>query len=137
MRVALIPAKGGSIRIPGKNIRSFFGKPIIGYSIETAIASGLFDRICVSSDNQEVAEVARSFGAEVLMRPETLAQVGTQEVAKYALEQLSTKEAIPRHACVIYATSPLLTVEDLKSGWNAMHAHLSVLRHERRHRAPA
>lgn len=120
MRVALIPARGGSVRIPRKNIRPFYGKPIIAYSIECAKQSGLFDRICVSTDDQEIAEVAQTYGAEVLMRPETLAQVGTQEVAAYAIQQLATKDAIPNRACVIYATSPLLLPDDLKDGLCAL-----------------
>ena len=65
MRLALIPARGGSKRIPGKNIRSFCGKPILAYSIQTAQASGLFDRILVSTDSADIAEVARQYGAEV------------------------------------------------------------------------
>lgn len=65
MKIAIIPARGGSKRIPGKNIRNFLGKPIIGYSIEGALQSGLFDRVIVTTDSEKVAETASSFGAEI------------------------------------------------------------------------
>ena len=65
MKIAVIPARGGSKRIPGKNIRPFAGKPIIGWSIDAARESGLFDRIIVSTDCSEIAEVAIEYGAEV------------------------------------------------------------------------
>jgi N-acylneuraminate cytidylyltransferase len=63
--IAIIPARGGSKRIPKKNIKDFFGKPLIAYSIEVAIASKLFDKIIVTTDDDEIAEIARSYGAEV------------------------------------------------------------------------
>src|SRR3990167_6990708 len=63
--LAVIPARGGSKRIPGKNIRSFFGKPMIAYSIQVAIDSGVFDSIIVSTDDEEIAAVARHYGADV------------------------------------------------------------------------
>ena len=76
MKVAVIPARGGSKRIPRKNIRDFAGKPIIAYSIDCAKQSGLFDRIIVSTDDEEIADVARDFGAEVpFLRPPDLADV--------------------------------------------------------------
>src|SRR5580704_4424133 len=91
MRVAVIPARGGSKRIPRKNIRSFQGKPIIGYSIECALRSGLFGRVIVSTDDSRIAEVARDFGAEVpFVRPAALADdhAGTIEVIANAVEWL-------------------------------------------------
>ena len=73
MPVAIIPARGGSKRIPRKNIREFFGKPMIAWSIEAAISSGCFDEVIVSTDDQEIAEVAKEWGAEVpFMRPAQL-----------------------------------------------------------------
>ena len=73
MNVAIIPARGGSKRIPRKNIKEFCGKPMIAWSIEAAQKSGVFDRIIVSTDDEEIAEVARKYGAEVpFMRPEEL-----------------------------------------------------------------
>lgn len=124
MNVAIIPARGGSKRIPRKNIRPFHGKPIIAYSIEAAKASGLFDRIVVSTDDTEIADVAIAHGAGLLPRPPELAddETGTQEVTRHALEWLTEQW---RHAgkvpgpfaCCIYATAPLLTADDLKRGY--------------------
>jgi N-acylneuraminate cytidylyltransferase len=114
--VAVIPARGGSTRIPGKNIKPFHGKPIIAYSIETAHSSGLFDRIIVSTDSDEIAQVARQYDAEVLMRPADMAHndVGTQAVMRYVLgEQLSLVSGL---ACCIYPTAPLMLEEDLFYG---------------------
>ena len=81
MNIAIIPARGGSKRIPGKNIKLFAGKPLIAYSINAAKASGLFDKIIISTDSEEVAEVAKSYGADVpFMRPQELSNdlVGTR-----------------------------------------------------------
>ena len=64
-KIAIITARGGSKRIPRKNIKEFCGKPILSYSIEAALSSGLFDRVMVSTDDEEIAQIARSFGAEV------------------------------------------------------------------------
>lgn len=108
--IAIIPARGGSTRILGKNNKSFHGKPIIQYSIDTAERTGLFDRIVVSSDDPVMAT-----DAEFLKRPDALAQneVGTQEVTRAALIQLGIADG---YACCIYATAPLMTVEDLRRG---------------------
>lgn len=105
MRVAIIPARGGSRRIPRKNIREFHGKPIIAYSIEAARAA-LFDQVWVSTEDQEIAEVAIAFKAHVLYRPLDLArdEVGTQEVMKNALAAMPGAEV----ACCIYPCAPLL-----------------------------
>lgn len=114
--VAIIPARGGSTRIPGKNIKDFHGKPIIAYSIETASSSGLFHRIIVSTDSDEIAQVARAYGAEVLMRSADMAHndVGTQAVMRYVLgEQLGLVSGL---ACCIYPTAPLMLEEDLLTG---------------------
>jgi N-acylneuraminate cytidylyltransferase len=114
--VAIIPARGGSTRIPKKNIRDFHGKPIIAYSIETARSSGLFDRVIVSTDSDEIAQVARQYGVEVLMRSDEMAQndVGTQAVMRYVLgEQLGLKDGF---AGCIYPTAPLMLEEDLFYG---------------------
>ena len=89
--VAIIPARGGSKRIPRKNIKDFHGKPLIAYSIEAALASGLFEKVLVSTDDDEIAEVARSYGAEVpFIRPKELSDdfTGTGEVVKHALTWL-------------------------------------------------
>jgi pseudaminic acid cytidylyltransferase len=116
MNVAIIPARGGSKRIPRKNIKHFFGKPLIAYSIETARESGLFGRIIVSTDDEEIGAVAAGFGAEILNRPKELADdfAGTTPVVAQALTcmDLDDVEAV----CCIYATAPFLHSEYLKIG---------------------
>lgn len=123
MRIAVIPARGGSKRIPRKNIKPFCGKPMIAWSIEAAMASGLFDHIVVSTDDPEIAEVAKQWGAEVpFMRPAELSDdyAGTTEVvahaAQWALKQGFALDAV----CCIYATAPLVQVDDLKRGLKAL-----------------
>lgn len=113
--IAIIPARGGSTRIPGKNWKEFHGKPIIQYSIETAQACGLFDRIIVSTDHPKIAEAADAAGAHVLWRPARLSvdQVGTQDVARAALQAFTDV----KYACCIYATAPLMTPDDLRMGF--------------------
>jgi N-acylneuraminate cytidylyltransferase len=116
-KYAFILARGGSKRIYMKNIRSFFGKPIIGYAIEAALECDLFDRVIVSTDSQEIAEVALKFGAEVPeLRPLHLStdSVPTIEVMSY----LTDRFQIRNHdlVCCIYATNPFLTSENIKLG---------------------
>lgn len=113
---AIIPARGGSQRIPRKNIKPFFGKPIICYSIETARASGLFNLILVSTDDDEIEEISLSAGAVVMRRKYDDGTQGTQEVAQKVLEQMPHVVT----ACVIYATCPLLTTRDLTVGLVAL-----------------
>lgn len=118
-KLAIIPARGGSKRIPRKNIRSFCGKPIIAYSIETAIDSGLFDRIIVSTDDDEIAEVASRYGAEVpFIRPTELADdfTGTNAIVKHAIEWYRDNGSDIEYTCCIYATAPLLQSDFLKQG---------------------
>ena len=89
MNLAVIPARGGSKRIPKKNIKEFFGKPIVAYSIETAIASKLFDRVIVSTDDKEIADTVIQYGAEVpFMRPADLSDdyIGTTPVVSHAVK---------------------------------------------------
>jgi len=123
MKIAVIPARGGSKRIPRKNIKSFGGKPMIAWSIEAAKASGLFERIIVSTDDVEIAEVAKEWGAEVpFMRPEELSNdyAGTTPVVahatQWALDQGFNLEAV----CCIYATAPFVQKDDLIQGWEAL-----------------
>jgi len=89
MNLCIIPARGGSKRIPKKNIKEFCGKPLIAYSIEVAKKSNLFDKIVVSTDSKEIAEVAKKYGAEVQMRPDELANdyVGLDKVIEYVLDK--------------------------------------------------
>lgn len=121
--IAIIPARGGSKRIPRKNIKDFCGKPMIAWSIEAAKASGLFDHIIVSTDDTEIAEVAKQWGAEVpFMRPAELSNdhVATTEVIAHAT-QWALGQGWPVSAvCCIYATAPFVQVEDLKRGWEAL-----------------
>jgi N-acylneuraminate cytidylyltransferase len=121
--IAVIPARGGSKRIPRKNIRDFCGKPMIAWSIDAARTSGLFDRIVVSTDDAEVAGVATAWGAEVpFVRPAALSDdfAGTTEViahaARWALEQRWQVATV----CCIYATAPLMQVDDLARGLSAL-----------------
>ncbi len=123
MKLAIIPARGGSKRIPRKNIRDFLGKPIIGYSIEAAQKCGLFDHIVVSTDDAEIADVARRFGAEVpFMRPAPLADdhTGTAAVVKHALQMLDKTAQPAEFACCIYATAPFVTPQDLQAGFELL-----------------
>lgn len=119
MRVAVIPARGGSKRIPRKNIREFAGKPIIAWSIDAAKESDLFDRIIVSTDDAEIAEVAKQWGAEVpFMRPAELSNdyAGTTEVVAHAIEYLCNQGTKLSAVCCIYATAPFIRQADLKQG---------------------
>jgi pseudaminic acid cytidylyltransferase len=119
MKIAVIPARGGSKRIPRKNIRPFAGKPIIGYSIEAALGCGLFDKVIVSTDDYEIAEVARGFGAEIpYLRPKPLADdyTGTNAVVKHALSWFKERDMAIKHACCIYATAPFVQADDLRKG---------------------
>lgn len=119
MRLAVIPARGGSKRIPRKNIRPFCGRPIIAWSIEAARASGCFDRVVVSTDDEEIVAVARAEGAEVpFMRPAELADdhTGTIAVVRHALEWQTVEGPAPEALCCIYATAPFVTADDLRHG---------------------
>lgn len=125
MKIAVIPARGGSKRIPRKNIKPFCGKPMIAWSIEAARLSGLFERIIVSTDDAEIAEVSKQWGAEVpFMRPKELSNdyAGTTPViahaTQWALDQGFDIEAV----CCIYATAPLVQTDDLKLGWDTLNS---------------
>ncbi len=123
MNVAVIPARGGSKRIPGKNIKNFAGKPIISYSIEAAKNSGLFDRIVVSTDSEEIANVAIKAGAEVpFARPEELSDdhVMTQFVLTHAIDWLNEHGPRIQYFCCIYPTAPLIDFKRLKSGYELL-----------------
>lgn len=123
MRVAVIPARGGSKRIPRKNIKEFCGLPMIAWPIRAAQASGLFERIIVSTDDAEIAEVARAWGAEIpFLRPPELSNdyAGTTEVIAHATRWISEQGAPISAVCCIYATAPLIQVDDLARGWQAL-----------------
>ena len=116
--VCVIPARGGSRRIPHKNIKNFMGKPIIAYSIEAAQLSGLFDKVYVSTDDEEIAKVAVQYHAVNLIRNPLLAhdEVGTLRVTQNAAAQLKLGQEDV--VCCLYATAPLMDVADLKRGYN-------------------
>lgn len=119
MKLAIIPARGGSKRIPRKNIKPFCGKPMIAWSIEAALESGCFDRIIVSTDDDGIAEVARQYGAEVpFMRPLELSDdhTGTIPVIRHAIETINSQGRAVEQACCLYATAPFIQAEDLRRG---------------------
>ena len=125
MRLAVIPARGGSKRIPRKNIKEFCGKPMIAWSIEAAKSTGLFEHIIVSTDDAEIAEVAKQWGAEVpFVRPAELSNdfAATTEVVAHAthwaIDQRFDLEAV----CCIYATAPFIQASDIVRGWDAISA---------------
>jgi pseudaminic acid cytidylyltransferase len=123
MNIAIIPARGGSKRIPLKNIRQFFGKPMIVWSIEAAEKSACFDRIIVSTDDREIADVARSNGADVpFMRPPELSDdyTGTIPVIAHAIKWLQQHGEAPNQVCCVYATAPFISSEDLQRGLDVL-----------------
>jgi len=123
--IAIIPARGGSQRIPRKNIKSFSGLPMIAWSIRAALGSGLFERVVVSTDDAEIAEVARAHGAEVpFVRPPALsdAYTGTSAVIRHAIQTLSEQGNTFELACCLYATAPLIQQRYLRQGWQALTA---------------
>ncbi len=120
--VAIIPARGGSKRIPRKNLKPFDGVPMIVRSIRTALDCGLFDQVIVSTDDEEIADVARAHGAQVpFMRPVELADdfTGTAAVIVHALSQLPVFD----YVCCIYATAPLLQARYLRQGHELLVQH--------------
>lgn len=125
MNVAVITARGGSKRIPGKNCKVFAGKPIIAWPIEAAIASGLFERIIVSTDSDIIAETAEKYGAEVpFRRPAELADdhTPTAPVLLQALEWLMERGQSPECLCCLYPTAPFVLPDDLRRGLEMLKA---------------
>lgn len=125
MNVAIIPARGGSKRIPRKNVRPFAGKPIIAWSIEAAVESGCFDRILVSTDDAEIAALALHLGAEVpFRRPIALSDdhASTADVMRHAVEWIGDNGPRPSHCCCIYATAPLMRAPSIAEGLRLLEA---------------
>ena len=122
MNIAIIPARAGSKRITGKNIKSFCGKPIISYSIETAKKSKIFDKIIVSTDSKEIADISKYYGAEVpFLRPKSISDDFStiSDVMLHATKYLKNEyEETIQTVCCIFPTAPLLKVEDLLKGYN-------------------
>jgi N-acylneuraminate cytidylyltransferase len=117
MNLCVIPARGGSKRIPRKNIRVFAGKPMIAYAIQAAQKSGLFGRIVVSTDDEEVAKITREIGAEVpFLRPNELSDdhTPTVPVIAHAIRALEANGENLRYVCCIYPCVPFIEETDLK-----------------------
>lgn len=121
--LAIIPARGGSKRVPRKNVKPFLGKPIIAYSIEAALATGLFDEVMVSTDDEEIAEVARQYGAKVpFMRSSETANdyATTNDVLK---EVINNYHALGKHFdnfCCLYATAPMVQHSDIEAAYRRL-----------------
>lgn len=121
--VAIITARGGSKRIPRKNIKAFSGKPIIQYSIDAALASGIFDEVMVSTDDEEIASIARSLGATVpFMRSAGSSNdfATTAEVLAEVLQQYREAGKEFAAGCCIYPTAPFVTAEKLKKAYQLL-----------------
>ena len=122
--LAIIPARGGSKRIPNKNIRDFCGKPLIAYAIEQAKASPFVNRVIVDTDSNEIADIAKKYGAEVpFLRPPHLATDSAQVVDSilHLLEQLQKEESYePTHVLILQTTSPLREQRDIKACFGMM-----------------
>lgn len=121
--IAIIPARGGSKRIPKKNIKDFFGKPLIAYSIEIALASNLFEKVIVTTDDEDIAKIVKEYGAEVpFLRPKELADdfTGTVDVVNHAIEYLEKQGEYYEYVCTIYATAPFLKSMYLKEGYEKL-----------------
>ncbi|MDA0406789.1 pseudaminic acid cytidylyltransferase [Vibrio alginolyticus] len=120
MKVAIIPARGGSKRIPRKNIKAFHGKPMIAYSIEAAIASGCFDKVIVSTDDAEIAAVAEAHGAHVpFLRPADISDdyATTMDVMAHAIHWCQDEGWDIDAVCCLYATAPFVLPQDLQQGY--------------------
>lgn len=123
--LAIIPARGGSKRIPRKNIKEFFGRPIIAYSIEAAIKSNLFDEVMVSTDDEEIAEVALKFGAKIpfYRSAKTSTDFATTfEVIEEVIQKYKGIDKVFDFACCIYACAPFVNVLKLKQSFNLMNS---------------
>lgn len=121
--IAIIPARGGSKRIPRKNIRNFLGKPIIAYSIEAAIESGLFDEVMVSTDDEEIAHIAKQYGASVPFMRSVAASddfATTAQVLEEVLGNYSINEIRFESACCIYPTAPFITSNILNKAYKKL-----------------
>lgn len=137
MSIAIIPARGGSKRIKNKNLRNFFGKPLISYSILAAKKSKLFKRIIVSTDDKKIKKISEKYGAEVpFLRPKNISgdKTKAQDVFIHAIRYLERKKVKFNYVCGIYPTAPLLQIKDLIQGfkkvkkWNYV---FSACKHEK------
>jgi pseudaminic acid cytidylyltransferase len=123
MNICVIPARGGSKRIPRKNIKDFFGKPIIAYSIEAALKSNIFQRVIVTTDDEEIATIAGEYGAEIpFIRPKELSNdfTGLADVTNHAVAYLENLGEKYEYVCTLYATAPIIQVKYLLEGYEAL-----------------
>ena len=121
--IAIIPARGGSKRIPRKNIKLFHGKPLIAYSIEIALSCGLFSKVIVSTEDAEIAKIAKEYGAEVpFMRSSELADdlSSSGDVVTDAIKKLQEMGEKFEYVCTLYATAPFLKEKYLKEGFEKL-----------------
>jgi len=122
MKIAIIPARGGSKRIPRKNIKEFAGLPMIAHSLIAARAAKIFDRILVSSEDDEILAVGSEHGGESLRRPPELADdhAGTIPVVRHAIRQIQADGCALDGVCCIYATAPFVRAPDICLGWETL-----------------
>ena len=123
MNLCIIPARGGSKRIPRKNIKCFFGKPIIAYSIEAALNSKIFSKVIVTTDDKEIADIALKYGAEIpFIRPKELSNdfTGIADVVNHTVEHFESLGEYYEYVCTIYATAPFIQKEYLVRGYKAL-----------------
>jgi len=121
--IAIIPARGGSKRIPKKNIKDFLGKPIIAYSIDVAIKSNLFDEVMVSTDDEEIADVARKYGAKIpFFRNKETANdyAGIADVVIEVIDEYKKRNKLYDNLCCILATAPFIKKDDLTISYNKL-----------------
>lgn len=122
--LCIIPARGGSKRIPGKNVKDFLGKPIIAYSIEAALSSGLFEEVMVSTDDEEIAEIARQYGAKApfLRSAENADDYATTfDVIKEVVSKYESLNKTFNYTCCLYACAPFVTAIILKEAFDLLH----------------
>ena len=121
--LCIIPARGGSKRIPRKNVKPFLGKPMLAYSIEAALKSGLFDEVMVSTDDEEIAEVARQYGAKVpfMRSAETASDFATTtDVLKEVIANYEKQGKVFDNFCCFYATAPLVQSKDVVTAYERL-----------------
>jgi pseudaminic acid cytidylyltransferase len=120
MNICIIPARGGSKRIPRKNIKIFNGKPIIAYSIEAALAAKCIDKVIVSTDDEEISSIAKDFGAEVpFTRPLELSNdfTPTNPVISHAIDWMESQGNVINHICSLYATAPFIVSKSISDAY--------------------
>lgn len=121
MQLAVIPARGGSKRIPRKNIKEFHGQPMIAWSIQAALNSGCIDEVWVSTDDEEIAAIAQNYGAKIpFIRPANLSDdfATTADVMQHAVQAYQTQyHQLPDYVCCLYATAPFVQQQDLLKGF--------------------